>query len=437
VFNDFNHEAQATKTYVKNCLKYWLSTFKVDGFRFDLSKGFTQKNTLGNVNAWGAYDASRVAIWKDYANFLWSVDPDTYVILEHFADNTEEKELAGYGMMLWGNMFGAYKETALGYNTTSNLSGISYKSRGWTMPHLIGYMESHDEERIGYECKTYGNQASNYNIRSLPIATKRIAMLENLLFTVPGPKMLWQFGELGYDFPINYCENGSINADCRTAPKPIRWDYFDNLYRRDLFAVTSALLNLRKNHDVFETTDFQLNISSGQVRSIFLNDADLNVAVFANIGITSTTVNNPAFQHIGAWYEYYSGDTLLVTSGVPTSFSLAPGEYRLYLDKFVALPSGVSISASKEAIGALDFFELQPNPIQDRLNVLFSLRENASVILEITDISGKSIEVQNFGILLAGQQQVQVESTNWQSGLYFVHLRDSNGGILVKKVVKI
>ncbi|MBC7774393.1 MAG: 1,4-alpha-glucan-branching protein, partial [Phycisphaerae bacterium] len=100
VFNDFNHESQATKIYVKNCVKYWMTTFKVDGFRFDLSKGFTQKVTIGNVGAWGAYDASRVAIWKDYANFIWAIDPACYVILEHFADNTEEKELANYGMML-------------------------------------------------------------------------------------------------------------------------------------------------------------------------------------------------------------------------------------------------------------------------------------------------------------------------------------------------
>ena len=130
------------------------------------------------------------------------------------------------------------------------------------MPHLIGYMESHDEERIAFECKTYGNQVPSHNIRTLPVYTQRIAMLNNLLFTVPGPKMFWQFGELAYDFPINYCENGSINTDCLTSPKPIRWDYFDNPERKKLHGITASLLTLRKNHDVFETTDFQLNIST-------------------------------------------------------------------------------------------------------------------------------------------------------------------------------
>ena len=437
VFNDFNHESQATKAYVKNCIKYWMTEFLVDGFRFDLSKGFTQKNTLGNVGAWGAYDASRVAIWKDYANFIWAIDPNFYVILEHFADNSEEKELAQYGMMLWGNMWGAYKEIALGYSTAANLSGISYKQRNWSVPHLLGYMESHDEDRIAYELKTYGNVLPGYNLKSLSVGMRRIEMLNNLLFTVPGPKMLWQFGEVGYDFPINYCENGTINPDCRTGPKPIRWDYFNDSYRRHLYDATASLLQLRKNHDVFSTTDFQLNISSGALRSVFLNSSDLNVAVFANVGTTNMTVNNPAFQHIGQWYEYYSGDTLFVGSGVPTSFPLNAGDYRLYLDKVVALPPYVQLPVAPEPVGAVEFFGIQPNPVQDVFWVNFSLLENADIYLEIRDVAGKVVEKRQFYGLGVGAQQIELNAGAWQSGVYFAILSDEKGGVLTRKLVKI
>jgi hypothetical protein len=436
VFNDFNHESQATKKYVKYCLEYWMNEFKIDGFRFDLSKGFTQNNTLGNEFAWGQYDASRVAIWKDYADFMWSLDPDSYVILEHFAENSEEKELAEYGMMIWGKMYEQYKDAALGYSTTVNLTGISHTSRGWSNPHLIGYMESHDEQRIAFECKTYGNQVPTHNIRTVPVYAQRIAMLEHLMYTVPGPKMLWQFGELAYDFPINLCENGSINMDCRTAPKPIRWDYFSDPYRRKLHGITSSLLTLRKNHEVFETTDFQLNIETGQVRSIFLNHPDMNVAVFANLGVQATTVTNPGFQHIGEWYEYYTGDTLLVTSGVPTSFPLKPGEYRLYLDKFVPLPEGVVVSSVQEQPGMLEFVEVQPNPVQDQLNLQFQLKDQADLYLQIWDVSGKLVMEQAFSSQSAGTQFFTVNTSDWKSGFYFLYLRDSEGGMQVKKVLK-
>lgn len=436
VFNDFNHESQATKEYVKNCIRYWMTEFRVDGFRFDLSKGFTQKKTLGSTSAWGQYDASRIAIWKDYANFMWAIDPDFYVILEHFAANNEEKELAEYGMMLWGNMHGAYKEVALGYSAGigTSLTGISHKQRGWAVPHLIGYMESHDEERIAYECKTYGNATGNYNVKSPVVTNRRIEMLANLLYTIPGPKMLWQFGELGYDFPINYCPNGTINPACRVDPKPIRWDYYNDPYRRRLHDVTAALLHLRKNYDVFETADFQANIGSGQIRTIYLNHPDMNVAVVANVGISgaTATVN---FQHTGEWYEYYTTSTLNV-SGASTTFLLGPGEYRLYLDQPVALPGGLNPTPASEAAGLLAGLEVYPNPVADRLLIDFSLEQGTEVLLEVFDATGRRLAMPWSGYLPAGAQQIAADASSWGPGFYWLTVSDANGGRLTRKVVK-
>lgn len=437
VFNDFNHESQATKIYVKNCLKYWITEFKADGFRFDLSKGFTQKITIGNPAALAAYDPSRIAILKDYASFIWSIDASDYVILEHFADNSEEKELAEYGMMLWGNMWGAYKDLSLGYSSAIDISGINYKQRNWTVPHLVGYMESHDEERIAWELKTYGNGIPAYNLKTLPVGMRRIEMLNNLMYTIPGPKMLWEFGELGYDYSINTCEDGSVNNDCRLSPKPIRWDYFNDPYRRHLHDVNAALFQLRKSQPVFQTTDFQANISSGQLRTIFLNSNDLNVAVFANVGTTSAQVTNPAFQHTGFWYEYYKQDTLFVGSGVPTEFTLAPGEYRLYLDKVVALPGDVQLPVSPEPKGLVDFFAAQPNPVTDALHVMISLKENSDISLEIRDLSGRLVEQIVQETMPAGEQQFSVDASNWTPGIYAVIIRDRSGAVSVLKVLKI
>jgi pullulanase/glycogen debranching enzyme len=96
---DLNHESVATETYSKNVLKYWQLEFKIDGFRFDLSKGFAQTNNLNNVNVWIAHDASTIAIWKDYYNAIKQQDSTFFTILEHFADNIEEKELSDFGLM--------------------------------------------------------------------------------------------------------------------------------------------------------------------------------------------------------------------------------------------------------------------------------------------------------------------------------------------------
>ena len=73
VFNDFNHESTATRYFFSRVVEHWLQEYKLDGFRFDLSKGFTQTNSCTSPNCdsnpevtnWSAYDAGRVATGKD------------------------------------------------------------------------------------------------------------------------------------------------------------------------------------------------------------------------------------------------------------------------------------------------------------------------------------------------------------------------------------
>jgi hypothetical protein len=94
----------------------WITDFKFDGFRFDLAKGFTQFNSGDDVGLWGQYDASRIAILKDYAHHVWSVDSTSYVILEQFTDNDEETVLSNYGMMIWGNIKNDFSEQQRDFN---------------------------------------------------------------------------------------------------------------------------------------------------------------------------------------------------------------------------------------------------------------------------------------------------------------------------------
>ena len=63
---------------------------------------------------------------------------------------------------------------------------------------------------------------------------------------VTGPKMIWQFYELGYDFSINRCGNGTISTNCRTDKKPIRWDYLQNADRKKLYNAVAALMKLEE-----------------------------------------------------------------------------------------------------------------------------------------------------------------------------------------------
>lgn len=380
---DFNHESQATKAFSKRVLRYWVEEYRFDGFRMDLSKGFTQKNTLGNVGLWGQYDASRVAILKDYANEVWSVDPSSYFILEHFADNNEERELANYGMMIWGNMHQGFKQTNLGYVNASNIDWAYHGTRGWNDPHLIAYMESHDEERQVYEIFQYGNSSGSYNVKDFNTGLTRIEMTSTLLYTIPGPKMLWQFGEVGYDININY--NG------RTGPKPIRWEYFTNPARERIYKVKKALVDLRNGHEVFKSGAVELNVA-GRVKRIKLGHNTMNVVVMGNMDVVAQD-SDPSFHNTGWWYEYFTGDSINVTN-VNAPMSLAPGEYRIYTTEKLPVPdTQTPVGLDQDITVVLNTSSLQvsPNPATVQAAIQLDIDRAQKVMVEIIAPTGQRI----------------------------------------------
>ena len=423
VFFDFNHESPHTKAYFDKVLRYWLSEFRVDGFRFDLSKGLTQ-NVGGPYDA-GAYDASRIAIIKSYADVVWQTTPGAYMILEHFADWAEEKELAEYqdGMMLWNNMNFAALDIIR--NGNGSLNGTAYTNRGWNTPYaLVSYMESHDEERLLYEALTNGATSGSYNVRDLETALTRAEALATLFYTVPGPKMLWQFGEQGYDFPINYCENGTINNACRTSPKPIRWDYYQEDARRHLYDVTSTMARMKGFLDIFNTTDFEVDLSPA-VKKVKLHSPGLELIAVANLGTTSGQAFQ-VFSSTGTWYEFFSGQTLNVATP-NILLSLTPGEYRLYTNQPIELPSD-----TREQLrpGAFDL-GIAPNPSNGPISLSYVLPHTASVMLQVFNLQGQQVYAQSLGQQLPGWHGHEI-APQLPAGAYVLKL--SADGLVETKV---
>jgi hypothetical protein len=425
VGHDFNHESQATKDFVTQVMQYWLSEYRVDGFRFDLSKGFTQNFTGDNVGAWSAYDASRVNILKFYADRVWETTPGAYVILEHFAANNEEVELSNYGMMLWGNMNHEYNEASMAFS--SNLTWGSYQARGWSNPHLITYMESHDEERLMYKNLQFGNMSGSYNVRQLPTALGRMELAAAFFYPIPGPKMLWQFGEVGYDFSIFTCENGTVqpnNDGCKLSPKPVRWDYYNNADRRRLFDVTSGLIHLKKTYDVFNTANFTLNVAQGARKTIHLLHPEMNVAVQGNFNVTNMQILDP-FPTTGWWYEYFRGDSIEVTNTAdPLTFF--PGEYRLYTSVKLPPPPGGFVTSSTEVAPGAFGLTILPNPSgRYEGQVAFAIAGGAQVQLAVYDLLGRPVSAMQSGRMSAGEYLFDLPQ-GLPAGAYIVRLQVDN-----------
>ena len=398
---DFNHESPATQYFVDRVNRYWMEEFHVDGFRFDFTKGFT--NTPG---AGDGYDESRINILKRMAGQIWQIKPDAYIILEHFTANAEEFVLSKEGMMLWGNLNSAYSEATMGYMTDSDFSGISYLERFWTSPALVGYMESHDEQRLMYKNLEYGNSSDGYRIQDLGTALERMELAGAFLFPVPGPKMVWQFGELGYDYSIDY--------GCRVCNKPIRWDYYSAGLRRRVYQVWSALIHLKLNEPAFGSDDFSLTVSDAAKR-IEINHTDMDVRIVGNFGVQPLSVD-PNFSKSGMWYSYFAGDSLQVTD-LHTPISLDPGEYRLYSSKRLQKPeitAGVAgVSRTENSLRVYPnpvhrILHLDPLPVPSRL----TLYDNSGKVMLQVDLH-------------ANQEQVNLPSL--APGLYILSRRSGNG----------
>lgn len=422
VYHDMNHENEIVQEHVKRSLQYLLEEYDIDGFRFDLTKGFTQNNTGEDVAAWGRYDASRVSILKGYADHIWSVKDDAVVIFEHLSDRDEEKALAEHGIQLWRNVNYQYRTAVSGGNG-------NFTDMYSTAPFggFVGYMESHDEERLCYgatadassvtwgviglgdkwgenddikmtadgsllsaknvsvaakdrfkirkagewnDAYNYGASSDNFTLTvgqgyvmtngssskdmyvpaagtydiyfspeqetvwlmkqgdkpeltggsgsesedALTVAMRRAGASAAFFLTVPGPKMIWQFGEIGYDYSIDYND--------RTGEKPVvTSEYMAVPERKVLYDTYASLLKFRRDNPRFFDQDADFTWTpSAAVKTITCSADGKTFHVVGNFGKSSTTYSVPS----GNWKDYFA-DGASVTGDVV----LKPGDFRL------------------------------------------------------------------------------------------------------------
>ncbi|MBK8393464.1 MAG: hypothetical protein IPL23_31220 [Saprospiraceae bacterium] len=310
--------------------------------------------------------------------------------MEHFADNAEEKELAEYGMMLWANFNHAYNEATMGFtaNGNSDIRNMDYKNRGWSVPHLMGYMESHDEERLFYKNTQFGNTLGNYSTKERPIFYRE-SLRPPTFLPIPGPKMLWQFGELGLNM---------ASIAVQTAPTTMPADWLKNpsggiiwtmLHAIKCTPAYATLAALRNKHEVFHTSAFTLDGREAFKQLRFDGDT-LDAVVVSNFEMT-TGNKTVTFTHDGTWHELYSGDEISVSSTKQITKSFAPGEYRIYFDKKINRPD-LALDAIDDYLSKSIL--LYPNPANYAVSV--ELPDNVKLLnYKCYDLYGKLVKSRN------------------------------------------
>ncbi|MBR1381804.1 MAG: hypothetical protein IJ554_04955 [Paludibacteraceae bacterium] len=310
---DWNHGFEPAHEMFTRVLQYWLKEFKVDGYRLDLSHGICGRNT---------YDA--VDQLKDYYDKgVKAVSSDAYMILEHWGSSmgSDRPKLINYGMQCWANTNNAYCQTAMGWLK----DGDSFDEAN--QDGYISYCESHDEERMQYKAKAYGNGDLQTNE-----AARLGRVAENVAFNVllNGSHMLWQFEEIGYDISID--QNGRTG----TKPNPKTKGYFTQAERVDAFTKSAQVITLRTQlmPSVFEGNPTASSLSSGKaLRTIQWGS---NVFVAANFDVNS---NQAVTLPSGTWYDYLNG----AVKATNTTYVLAPGELKVFTSTAVKAPTFTDI----------------------------------------------------------------------------------------------
>ncbi|MDD7135469.1 MAG: alpha-amylase family glycosyl hydrolase [Bacteroidales bacterium] len=320
VFHDWNHENTIVRNHVKESLEYLLTEYKVDGFRFDLTKGFTNRK-CDESNA-SNYDQSRIDILKDYNSAIKAVNPDAIVILEHFCETREENELAKDGMKVWRNLNYNFSEAAKGNASGSDLGGL------WTgsaMPFgsLVGFSESHDEERTAYKSLSEGVSSVK---NSLKARMQRESLCGAFLLCVPGPKMLWQFQELGYDV--------SIDEGGRTGRKPVHWEYLDDPDRKRLHDDYRTILKFRNDNPEFfdESASVSLKVGTSSWnngKTISISASGKSFILVGNFNTSDSTID-VSFPSEGTWTNLQDpGESY---TGSSASLSMEAAQWKIFIN---------------------------------------------------------------------------------------------------------
>ena len=175
-----------------------------------------------------------------------------------------------------------------------------------------------------------------------------------LSLLVPGPKMIWHFGDLGMETSLFTCEDGSIeqNDDCKLSTKPQpQWsdNWLSIAQRKKIYDDWSRMIELKKNNVVFRGNSSFSPISSNPlIQRLYIWDDNLadnmlkNIVILANLDVTEQNVVSN-FPFTGDWFNLMDDSSINITN-TDYSISLQPGEFLVF--------------GNKQAILSLDDFEL-------------------------------------------------------------------------------
>lgn len=292
VLNDWNQGYPLVQQQWKDMLKFWLTEYKVDGFRFDLVKGLGNNDSYANSGDSGtnAYNASRVARMKSLHDAMREVNPDAYFINENLAGAKEENEMAADGELNWANVNNAGCQYAMGYQSDSDLSRMWALRDSRTAGSTVAYLESHDEQRLAYKQDQWGASGVKGNHK---VSMQRCGSAAAQMILVPGTHMIWMFSEMG-----NAQNTKDNNGGNNTSPKIVNWNLLNDPDNAGLVKNYTELINIRLGYpELFAAgSNYTMSFSNWNYRTLSASSGNKELYAVMNPSVTAPVTVTVNFQ---------------------------------------------------------------------------------------------------------------------------------------------
>jgi len=303
--NDLKTERPMLRRLIIESILYWMTEYKIDGFRFDLSTLIDWKTIEEIRERAKEINPNVILIGEAWGGGGYS--PDGFSKKEYAAWNDQirngikgENPNNGHGWIFgkwYGNNSQKRIKSYLQGTTVQDTLGLFQRKE-----HSVNYLESHDGYslgdfiRIGLKENAHKKSINNVDkfVKLSPTQTKLNKLAALFLFTSQGITMIHAGQEFARSKIISYTEKGSDlekgSIDHNSYNKDNETNYINYRHakiNRDLFDYYKGLIELRKKYSAFrnaesENAEFYDHIKSKFAFAYKLSDNENTFVVIFN-----------------------------------------------------------------------------------------------------------------------------------------------------------
>jgi 1,4-alpha-glucan branching enzyme len=343
-FQDLDHWTTYTQEYVYTALKMWIDDYRIDGFRYDFTKGIGWDPTQPTKGILG---------WANRIDTEYS--GKIYQTAEHLPESPTLIHMSGLTSG-WHDAFhdemfneASQKSTSLdnfenyildlaGY-TSSDVPNTQSSYDDRTNP--VNMTVNHDEQSLIYEMTQFQGVSSSD-------ALKRDKLYGTFIFTSLGVPFLWEGMEYGEP-------RGWPNSDTRMSYRPVQFSLASTSSGQSHFEYYKKLIYQRlHNPALYQGRLRRLYKYYGQKSLVwgFEDTASTaKVMCVANLTNSTQTITNVPWLATGTWYDIFDNSQFQASGTTISSFTIPAYTARVFTNIIIGNPPQFQASADTLIFG--------------------------------------------------------------------------------------